>query len=606
MPFQKANTYDFSLKDVCWGYRDIFDTCIQRLYNDGMLGEHNRTVTTRLFGFLSKADKACYDHVLKEFLCALNPKNYWIMNLPGIFADIVKLGGEFAESKISNAIEYFKILHDNGFGRNPSEVQNCIGFLRQLKNIDDELAIAFLAGYPHLIQRLEPGEIVRYLENGINVYETNSHAGINYMRTSTTSAENTILSLTRECRIEDVRVLLSHLMCALVGYEIEIRDIGELDSDLLIERGTATVCMYKWFYCPARIRSFPSARSNREWYLLLGIMAAGMLSADSFSTFHGHRGYSTCSDLVGNTTFKQNLFLIIEIVRVINTIRTRWPGAGKLIDMGIHHEFTSFPPVSPADRLCYDVLCAGSTPPRRVQAILDQAHLCSDCFDTAHCVEREWADSFRTHSPGLADAPLRVFSFIPDFLYPGTTTVPSEKSHAGYEPGNRTRKNVEPRGQKGQHFVLQREGTGASTENRDSDMSKESMSPASFLYDEWNHTANDYYRNYCSIHEIIPEISSRDPRRITSTDEIRRIQKVFERCRPDRARRQKYLSTGDSINPDLLLKYLVLRHRHPDPKINFYEKPLKKERDFSVLLLLDISGSTADRGKDIIFTPLSP
>ena len=60
----------------------------------------------------------------------------------------------------------------------------------------------------------------------------------------------------------------------------------------------------------------------------------------------------------------------------------------------------------------------------------------------------------------------------------------------------------------------------------------------------------------------------------------------------------KYLADGDSINHDHFCEFLIQRKNEPAPPIRFYEKPFIKRRSLSVLLLLDISGSTGDKIKN--------
>jgi hypothetical protein len=73
----------FSLRSGCWGYRDIFRQSIEGLFAEGMLGGHRAEVTAAVFALLERADRACYDHVLQEFLGALNPRTHWLMDIPG-------------------------------------------------------------------------------------------------------------------------------------------------------------------------------------------------------------------------------------------------------------------------------------------------------------------------------------------------------------------------------------------------------------------------------------------------------------------------------------------------------------------------------------------
>jgi hypothetical protein len=300
----------FSLKSVCWGYRKIFENAIEGLFNEGGIGTHRRRVTAKFFELLKFADQSCFDRVLKEFLGALNPRTRWLMDLPGIFADVVDLGRMLAESKLYYGIRFFETLGSGGFGDSPEQVRALLTLMRRLRQVDEDLAVAFMKGYRRLIERLTLEELELYVKVGTEIFAENPKTSLAFMEGTLKTSETYIRSITRECRLCDVQRLIEAMLKALVGYEVEVDDLSKLDSDDLIERGCSVVCMYKWLYLPTRIRHFDTAISNRNWYLLAGIVAAGMLSENSFCRIHGHKEYRTCSDVVGDDPLRLNLYKI--------------------------------------------------------------------------------------------------------------------------------------------------------------------------------------------------------------------------------------------------------------------------------------------------------
>jgi nitric oxide reductase NorD protein len=71
--------------------------------------------------------------------------------------------------------------------------------------------------------------------------------------------------------------------------------------------------------------------------------------------------------------------------------------------------------------------------------------------------------------------------------------------------------------------------------------------------------------------------------------------RVFELLCPQWAK-EKRLPDGDTIDIDRLVGYQVLRRREPSPKVDFFQKPLRRQRDLAALILLDVSGSTGQDG----------
>ncbi len=266
----------FSLQSVCWGYRDIFAKAIEGLFRQKLLGPEREEITRQFFELLKNCDQAGFDHVLKEFLQALSPRTRWLLELPGIFVDVTAMGQLFAESKIYYGTAYFRILGENGFGDSPQDVQNLMRHLRRLRETDEELAFAFLQGYRHLLDNLDAAGIELFIAQGLQIFHRNRKSALGFMRGDLQSSGNVIRMLTRDARLTELQPLLTSLLKALVGYEVEVSHLGRLDSDFLLERGTPMVCMYKWLYLPFKVRYFDSPAQNRNWYMLMALVAAGM------------------------------------------------------------------------------------------------------------------------------------------------------------------------------------------------------------------------------------------------------------------------------------------------------------------------------------------
>ncbi|MCD6394868.1 MAG: VWA domain-containing protein [Planctomycetes bacterium] len=592
----------FSLKSVCWGYRDIFKKAIEGLFSRGSIGEHRREVTTKVFELLKRADQSCFDHILKEFLKALNPRTRWLMDLPSIFEDIVDLGRTLGESRLYYGTRFFETLGSGGFGDSPGQVRALLTTMRRLRRTDEDLAIAFMKGYRRLIDRLTGQELELYVKVGLDIFARNKKSGLAFMDGTLKTSEVYIRSITQEWRLGDVQDLMARMLKALVGYEIEINDLTKLDSDDLIERGSSIICMYKWLYLPQRIRYFDDGVANRDWYLLVGVVAAGMLVENSFCRIHGHPVYTTCSDVVGDNPLRINLFQIIEHVRVLRRIKKRWPGAKRLVEFGLRKEFQRRPEVTAADRLFHDAASSKKPMTRGAGIIIDIADESINLFDTVRKLDGKWVERVLHDYPGLDSCELRTFSFIPDFLFPGSVSLPPRDSFiSDLKAAIPKRAEDKEKGLSPGIAAWEPADSDGAVGDKENDRSQ--ASSARFVYDEWSQEENDYYRDYCFVREDVPK--ALEDRYIPPDlmDEARKVSRVFERLKPDLVRREKYLSEGDVINSDLLLEYLVQRRKEPAPKINFYEKPLINHRDLAVVILLDVSGSTGgtiDQSKKVL------
>ena len=591
----------FSLKNVIWGYRHIFESLLEQLFAEGALGPEKREVTERVFGLLKRADQGCFDHVLKEFLCALNRRTRWLMDVPGLFSDVVETGHDLAKSKLHHGVAFFRAFGEGAFGDSPDELRLLMTLFRRLREDDAELAMAFLQGYRALTERLDATGIERYAREGRRLFFSNRRRGLSFMAGKVAASESLTRLLSRECRLEDVKAELERMLRALAGFEVEIADLSQLDSDELLEHGAGTVCLYRWLYLPATARTGQTFAQNRRLYLITTIIAAGMLAHNAFPRIHGRPEYRTCRDLCGGNLLQTNLFRLLDTVRVLRRIRMEWPGAQRLLDHTLRMEFNARPPASATDVLFADALRPGDAPTRAARALRHAADASVNAFDAANRVNSPWAEDMLTACPGLDAHPLRTLPFLPDYFYPGeTASPPSNQMVADLKDAAKRRAAPEAK-REDRSATQQEEGAG------DDASGKQKAAPAAaaeacFVYDEWSQTENDYYRNYCRVHERTPGPERSSPLPPDLAQHAERVRRLFEQLKPQIARKEKYLEEGDAINHELLMDYRTQRRAEPDPRVHFYEKPAINRRDVAVLILLDVSGSTGqslERGKVI-------
>jgi len=582
--------HGFSLRSVTWGYRDIFEKAIEELFQQGCLGPERQEVTAKFFDLLKRSDQSCFDDVLRQFLGALSPANRWIMDLPGVFTDIVDLGATLANSKLYYGIRFFETLAAGGMGNSPQQVHECLNWLRHLREIDEDLAMAFLAGYGRLSQRLRTLEMERYIEVALQIHHANKGTGYSFLRGELSTSETYILAITQECRLCDVCEQLRAMIKALTGTECEIADLSQLDSDDLIERGTHMLTVNGHVYLPERLRRFDTARANRNWYMLCGVVSAAMLLDNSFPRIHGHPQYRTCADLTGDDVRRVNLFQILEFTRVLRGACRRWPGVRRLVAWGVQAELTDVAAQNGAERLLADALNDCITAPviSQLRRVADD---CVSCFDTAQRLDEPWAQEMIAAYPSLATRPLRSIAFLSDFLFPVSfSDAPSDQIIADLKDavrkGRKSNKDDSTAATSGDT------GDDGGSEDEEADAPAKE---AAFIYDEWDFQQNDYRPAWCHVHQKVVEPVRSAPAQEGWLDEARKVRAVFERLKPDMARREKYLADGDDINADLLLAHLVDRLREPSPPVRFYEKPVINHRDLAVLILLDVSGSTGEQ-----------
>jgi hypothetical protein len=585
--------HGFSLGDVCWGYREIFEGAIEGLMREGALGPGREEVTREFFALLRKADRNCYDHALKEFLCALNPRTRWIMDVPSVFSDITDAGRLLTERKSHYGIGFFRILGEGGLGDTPARVRQVLTLVRRLLEVDGDLAFALLQGWRRLLDRLTPDEIERYVQEGLSMFVRNPPGARPFFACEGKASENIIRMLTRECRLEDVKPGLEKLTRALIGEEIEIADLGQLDSDDLFERSSRVIGLWRWLYLPSRVRHFDSIRRNRDWFRLCAVAFSALHTAKTFARLHGRPEFETVADLAGDDPARINLFTIMEYTRALGVAKRRWPGSRRLIAFAWETEFHELPPGNPAETLMRDIASESPSDPS-VRELRDHALSLSNAFHTLDALDeapaRDWLDPAR----GLGNQPMRAFAFLPDFLYRAKVSVaPTDSLVADLKAEAKRAASKSPNPEE-LSPISQNSDSANDGEGNAEDSDKQSV-PARFLYPEWNRNEGAYQEDWCGVVQIRDSRSNWVPPPEDMAGQALRVRRVFERLKPDLARNERRLENGDIITMERLVQYQVDRRLDPDPRVDFYEKPKVSRRDLAVLILLDISGSTGER-----------
>jgi len=424
------------------------------------------------------------------------------------------------------------------------------------------------------------------------IYTRNTKAAVDYLSVKTKAAKNVLKSITQECRLKDISAQAHTLLRALVGYKVDVSDLSGLDTDELVKRNTTFVCVYKWCFIPSRVRQFDTPEENRDWYRLLSVVAAGMLSLGSFPCIQGKDGCRNLPEFIVGDPVRQNLVAIIEHARVLRNIPLKWPGASRLIEFGIRTEFGHRPANAPVDKLLYDLLRDQGDP--ALENILRSS---VNVFDTAEMVTSELCDTFRS----VASRPLRSFSFLPDFWYPVEVSIPDRDKMVGdlmEQAEAAKQKRFEGGKEEGEEESSQTNRDSQQKEEEKDKEQEEEEPKLGFVYPEWSNVENDYVENFCLLHEHQVEANGRAELPSGVLHEAQRVRQIFEKLKPEAAGKEKYLQEGDDINIDLLYDYMINQRKEPSPKVRFYERPLVNKRDLAVSILMDVSGSTANKHGD--------
>ncbi|HTI75268.1 MAG TPA: VWA domain-containing protein, partial [Mycobacterium sp.] len=211
----------------------------------------------------------------------------------------------------------------------------------------------------------------------------------------------------------------------------------------------------------------------------------------------------------------------------------------------------------------------------------------------AHVPRRESRDALEelddgevddTDDPDLFTSPVGGGGFIGKWLKKMLSSTRKSGGSGGGPPGADSPTHRTNSANRGAYAV----SSTATTSSED----VADFTPNGFKYPEWDANRRAYRPDWCTVHEIEPLIKPSATQEIDSAIGMRR---PLARLGMGLHRRHRQLQ-GDDIDIDAAVEARVelLAGSVPDEAV--YLDSLRRRRDLSVLLLLDVSGSAAEPG----------
>lgn len=602
---------DFDLRQVTWGYQEIFRKVIGELCTAGLLGTDNEQVTREFFEILGRSDKSGFDMVLKSYLGALRGEYRWVMRLPRLFERWSRTGLLLAEDRYFLGARFFEYSGEGRLGESPEELEFVLDLVAQLRGDEPDLLPPLMEGYSYLSENLDEPGIREFVGHARTLQRRNPDSAGRFLAGELKTSHVYVERLSRQANLGEEKPALERLARALSGTDLSVDHLGKLDSDDLQERGTRFVCCECAMYLPAKFTEFSERRDNRAAYRALVTTACASMAAEGFSTVHGREGLETCNDLFdggGHPHPLCALFYIAEIDRIVRFCRENYPGLASMLHRLVDLEFERQPVRSAADLLLASVLDATEQMPEGAEEVVEllrEVVRSSDGYRATRQLLVENKDRIDEGTLRRCGSFMpRALSFFPDPLFPLTI---SEASPDQLKPDLHDAREVPP-SEEGEaaeepeqtEAGEQREDqAGEGSEEREE--AEEGGGQVGYWYEEWNQAVSDYQRNWCRVQEVRPP-QGRGQGRVSDSVRgyARRVQEVFERLKPEEVRVEKRLLEGDSIYLDHLIEYLSEGEDRQSAEMRFYNKPLIDRRDLAVSILLDVSGSTGEEAEENI------
>lgn len=188
--------------------------------------------------------------------------------------------------------------------------------------------------------------------------------------------------------------------------------------------------------------------------------------------------------------------------------------------------------------------------------------------------------------PDMFTSPVGGAGFIGKWLKKMLSSRRGAAHGTGGPPGADTPTHRTNSGKRGARAVSSRAAT-VSEEDRIHDAQADGA-----RYPEWDATRRRYRADWCTVREVEPKIKAAATQAIDDAISVRRPLARLGMGLHRRARQ----SQGDDIDIDAAVEARVEVRAGSAPDESVYLDSLRRRRDLSVLLLLDVSGSAAEPG----------
>lgn len=585
---------DFS--KITWGYRDYFKEAIDKLENEGFISG-NTEVSNIFYETLAHAHTRFFDHVIKQFLAAvLSGNGRYLLSIASVLSDFSSLGVEIGKEKPALAIRYFNLWEEKAFGETPKEISFILSKSRSLLTKSADLALAFIETFPVLKERLS-GE--RDIEDFIRIAEqihlNSPPAALDFMRLKTKTSLIYLDNISKEVRLNTVSEKLNILTMAISSIPLEVFDIGMLDADEINMRGTSFVATKAGIYIPSSSGILDTKEKNYNLYKTLILIASSTFLFSSFSIYHGDK-YENIEEMANEYKLNErdkHLLHICEITRVFYQITQTMVGTKQMLKNILHIEAKLKPHHSETTAMLKSFIDGKYNEFESVFNIIKDAKSVDAVLENI-----KQASSKEIYIPNERGP----FSFFPDYFFPITISQSSPTETALSKDKDKTEKSKTPssndknKSENNSNSGLSKNNESSKDSEKSAEEEESLLKTAAYYYDEWNEKSGEYYEGYCALREIQLSENKKtyieDSKERTLKEDIKR---VFEQMKYDTMRKEKNLKDGDNINIDRFVSFITDVKSKTSTSINFYEKTYRNKRDISVAILMDLSGSTAEK-----------
>ncbi len=479
--------------------------------------------------------------------------------------------------------------------------------LKQVLTADVRLADPFSDGMEKGLALLSEDALNYFIRIGLEKYRRNRESGIRFFLLESSSAIEICAMLQTSAALSQVQQSLNRYLHAGTHIPLSVKAISYLPEILRKDEEFWVCSDGRYIYLPDEIALFPNQAENIRLYKCLSKLEAAYYEFHTFG-FDFEEFFADFS----SKPIAEDLFTIFEHGRIRILLEQHYPGIVRQAFPLLEKE-----PISGSLAFLYVQIALSKSGDSHIVSLFKEKMRSStnveNCAELIIAVYPEIEALFKDYQP--LKTPFNRKPRLDLFFATHSQHIKSAK---------RIRQILQQQGINTdlsdiQEKIIRHNGQITADDirsliaNQDCDISKiseyfkeieiimdaaEENSPYPvFRYHEWSKDIGNYLHDYVRVSDryIAEKNSDFYPRTLAKYHGlIRKIRHAFEFLKPEGLLILRRWTEGDIFDYPALLEFAVDKKAKRTPKDRLYIKRVKQQRDVAVLLLVDLSRSTAN------------
>ena len=158
-----------------------------------------------------------------------------------------------------------------------------LGLAESLVEVSPAAMPEFINSCPDLMDRVSPGQLEKWFQEGVRLLKQNEDGGLAYFRVESAHAEETLEALSSAVEFGRIKTVMEMYCRALAGADVKLSEAGELvDKNIGWVSNESPSTEGSTVFVPSVVDRYGSKRGNFSWYKVVSTHQVAHLEFDSF------------------------------------------------------------------------------------------------------------------------------------------------------------------------------------------------------------------------------------------------------------------------------------------------------------------------------------